>query len=47
MLYYIWHLFSPKISSVTENPPFYVCRYKNTVRTYVNTPATAKLAIAE
>ena len=30
-----------------ENQHFYACRDKSTLRTYVNTPATAKLAIAE
>ena len=30
-----------------ENQHFYACGDKNTIREYVNTPATAKLAIAE
>ena len=30
-----------------ENQPFYAFGDKNTLRAYVNTPATAKLAIAE
>ena len=30
-----------------ENQPFYACGDKNTICAYVNTPATAKLAISE
>ena len=30
-----------------ENEPFYACGDKNMIRAYVNTPATAKIALAE
>ena len=30
-----------------ENQPFYACGDKNTIRAYVNTPATATLAIGD